>query len=300
MDQGERAMEPSAGFLAIIRSVMMVKLKTLVRVMSFKAFKPSHPHYSWLQRFKDAAKLQEKTLTDYLRHVLQREGLCGVVKRALPAYMGSAMSSMTLYSVYSEMQCLSSLSQSVYFRVSHHRQTFREVMGYGCAAGAAHGIVSAPTKIILNAYYNQPRGSSPSLSLPALRRLFLPKHWSAAAMTLLKDSLAFGAFFGGYEACKQTSTRQVAELLEGRQLLLDRHVALVSGAAVLSGGFAGFCYTSVKFPIGWFLERKHGSRPWVRFPSLFFKAAALSSLPNACSFLALELFLHYSGMRNIS
>lgn len=56
---------------------------------------------------------------------------------------------------------------------------------------------------------------------------------------MLKDSLAFGAFFGGYEACKQTSTRQVAELLEVSAILSSLARILV----VMLGRGGNCCWT---------------------------------------------------------
>eukprot|EP00960_Hanusia_phi_P012858 375683-Hanusia_phi.AAC.1 len=103
MAEGERRVETSAGVLAVVRSVMLVKMKTFVRVVSFKTFKPSHPHYSWLQRFRQIAATHDKTLPDFMRDVIKSEGLYGVLKRAMPAYMANSVSSMTLYSVYSEL-----------------------------------------------------------------------------------------------------------------------------------------------------------------------------------------------------
>eukprot|EP00960_Hanusia_phi_P012859 375683-Hanusia_phi.AAC.2 len=57
-------------------------------------------------------------------------------------------------------------------------------MRYGAVAGASHGLVSAPTKLLLNAHYSHQTLTPPTLlSLQELPRLLL-NHWPTPAITV--------------------------------------------------------------------------------------------------------------------
>jgi len=117
--------------------------------------------------------------------------------------------------------------------------------------------------------------------------------------TMPQDSLGFAFFFATYEAVKQSMLPHAVNAVSGCTLR-DSEIVVSASTAVVAGGSAGAVYSLVKTPIQWSTDLKVslGQRMMSHEFARHLSSSVLKqSLPNAASFLVVELLMHYLNLK---
>ena len=80
-----------AELLAVLRTFIYAKMKSSIRLMSFKMFKPRSQTISWKNMIKKEAAEKNMTLGQLVQNVMRGEGFVGIARRYLPSYIGTQM-----------------------------------------------------------------------------------------------------------------------------------------------------------------------------------------------------------------
>lgn len=79
-----------AELLAVLRTFIYAKMKSSIRLMSFKMFKPrSQTMSGWKNMIKKEAAEKNMTLGQLVQNVMRGEGFVGIARRYLPSYIGT-------------------------------------------------------------------------------------------------------------------------------------------------------------------------------------------------------------------
>ena len=217
-------------------------------------------------------------------------------------------------------------------------RVFANVFPYGFAAGLAHVCVALPLKTMLASHYaHEPfwmlfepghagnlrpgksvcsGGDTRAAGSRKLRQVAMVQPWRLMheiagtvlcarmwqhnmRISLVRDPLAFGAFFAAYEAVKGRAQVVSAEACKEASFVRHVEIFVSASTACVAGGSAGAAYSCVKVPITWVSDvtvsrwQPMASRAFARHLAL---SVFKHSLPNAGAFLAIELFMHYAGL----
>eukprot|EP00802_Teleaulax_amphioxeia_P016708 Tamp_16833.p1 GENE.Tamp_16833~~Tamp_16833.p1 ORF type:complete len:399 (-),score=35.43 Tamp_16833:202-1398(-) len=208
---------------------------------------------------------------------------------------------------------------------------------YGAVAGFMHAAVAIPAKTVLGSHYAheppwlllepatpatvQPGGgcvisggsatkagmraisdtvkSNPLRLASVLGSTIFAQRCYHLRYHLARDTLGFGAFFGGYEATKHLLLPALASGVSRQPWAVDKEVWVSAGTAMFAGGCAGAAYSVIKAPFSWYFDprlslgRKMFSREFAQHAGM---TIFRQSIPNAAAFTAIELLMHYAGL----
>ena len=144
--------------------------------------------------------------------------------------------------------------------------------------------------------------------LAATQPLRVPAHLASTILaqrmwtkkwTMPQDSLGFAFFFATYEAVKQSILPHAVNAMSS-STLNDSEIVVSASTAFVAGASAGGVYSLVKTPIQWrtdfqvSLGQRMLSHEFARHLS---SSVLKQSLPNAASFLVIELLMHYLNLK---
>uniref|UniRef100_A0A6T8NIL3 ADP,ATP carrier protein n=1 Tax=Hemiselmis andersenii TaxID=464988 RepID=A0A6T8NIL3_HEMAN len=285
----------SGALRGAIRTVLVLKVKSLIKVSALKAWRPGNKGSLFL--LKKSARTRGVSLQHRARDILKNEGLVGIIQRTAPALATNLLASTTLFGVYSLLHADNTFKKPQGDDISPPTTlTFIRASAAGGAAGAAHAVVTAPSEVFLQ--WVQQR------NMPVSQRKLLPKIDPSLLRprAIARDAVGFGVFFGVFESVKRGLASPIRALLDSLSPEPSnlKTIAAVSSTSLASGGAAGVAYTFMTFPSEYAssvkpkksvarhlqLLRAFSSRHFVK---AFGRAAVGGFVPNAASFVALDL-----------
>ncbi|RIA96215.1 mitochondrial carrier domain-containing protein [Glomus cerebriforme] len=247
---------------AFARSLILQGLALFYRT-PIKLFRPLRVDYLIVARavMPDNKKFSfHSTSLGMLTHAVKQHGFIFIPRHILPPLVANSMIGAVLFTTY--ITVLSQFSgTSSFFETNYHNNSlpppaFSVVFTSGAIAGAAQSLVAAPldslkVRFEVNDLLEGKHKSMFDFAKTTWKELGITSIYRGIGLTLLKDSLSCGLFFGVFEFVKQQCYNAfIKEMRDYRENSHSKRLQLVEPAFVLAaGGMAALSYHFVDYPL---------------------------------------------------
>ncbi|CAG8525326.1 16725_t:CDS:2 [Acaulospora morrowiae] len=238
---------------AIARSFTLQALSLFYRT-PIKLFRPLRVDYLVMARAimpppseSRTKNLFHKTSLGIISNAVKHHGFSFIPRHILPPLVANSVIGAVLFTFY--ISILSKINGTSSFDTQNHiPPPFPVVFFSGAIAGAAQSLVAAPldslkVRFEVNDLLEGKHKNMYDYAKTTLKELGLASIYRGVGLTLIKDSLSCGLFFGMFEFVKQQSSGHDQHIKR-----IDSH--LVDPAFVLAaGGIAAVSYHLVDYPL---------------------------------------------------
>ncbi|CAG8547167.1 2127_t:CDS:2 [Funneliformis caledonium] len=252
---------------AFTRSFILQGLALFYRT-PIKLFRPLRVDYLLMARaimppIQDKKFSFHSTSLGMLTHAVKQHGFIFIPRHIIPPLVANSMIGAVLFTTYitvlSHFHGTSSFLESKYNHSLHKPPPFSAVFISGAIAGAAQSIVAAPldslkVRFEVNDLLEGKHKSMFDFARNTWKELGIASIYRGIGLTLVKDSISCGLFFGVFEFVKQqcynSFVNEMDDLHENPKFHFSKKSHFVEPAFVLAaGGMAAISYHFVDYPL---------------------------------------------------
>ncbi|RGB30026.1 mitochondrial carrier domain-containing protein [Rhizophagus diaphanus] len=248
---------------AFARSLILQGLALFYRT-PIKLFRPLRVDYLIMARaimpptHNDRKFSFHSTSLGMLTNAVKQHGFIFIPRHVLPPLVANSMIGAVLFTTYitvlSQFSGTSSFFESDYNHSLHSPPPFSIVFTSGAIAGAAQSLVAAPldslkVRFEVNDLLEGKHKSMFDFAKTTWKELGVASIYRGIGLTLVKDSLSCGLFFGVFEFVKQQCYNAFIEGMVDYRETSKKSLLIEPAFVLAAGGMAAISYHFVDYPL---------------------------------------------------